>query len=474
MKKQNPKSFPAWPCFADDEIEAVERVLRSGKVNQWTGSEVTNFEKEYADFVGVKYAVALANGSVALELALEALGIGAGDEVIVTCYTFIASAGAVVMRGAVPVMADIDPHSLNISADTVSSVISSRTRAIIAVHLAGMPCDMDSILNLAGEYDLKVIEDCAQAHGAGIRSQRSEDRGQGKTEVRSRKSEAGREHVEKIRRLEDRGQQAELRDGCLRQGMIRFANGMDSFGIRDGWMDEKKETVDGEGGLIRRVGSFSDVAAFSFCQDKIMTTGGEGGMLTTNDKAIWEKAWSYKDHGKNYDSIFHKKHPPGFRWQHDSFGTNWRMTEMQAAIGRVQLRKMPEWTAIRRRNAAMLSAGFAKIPALRVLDVPKEFGHAYYKYYVFIRPEKLREGWDRDRIMNAVAAEGIPCFSGSCSEIYLEKAFVKAGIGPGKRLPVARKSGETSLMFWVHPTLGVDEMRDTCLAVEKVMRGAQR
>ncbi len=390
----NSKIFSPWPYFGDDEIEAVERVLRSGEVNQWTGSEVTSFEKEYADFVGVKYAVALANGSVALELALKALGIGVGDEVIVTCYTFIASAGAVVMRGAVPVMADIDPDSLNISADTVSAVISPRTRAIIAVHLAGMPCDMDPLLELTREYDLKVIEDCAQAHGATYKG--------------------------------------------------------------------------------RPVGSLGDVAAFSFCQDKIMTTGGEGGMLIMNDRAIWEKAWAYKDHGKNYDSVYHKKHPPGFRWLHDSFGTNWRMTEMQAAIGRVQLRKMPEWTAIRRRNAAILTECFAKIPALRVLDVPAEFGHAYYKYYVFVRPEKLREGWDRDRIMNAVTAEGIPCFSGSCSEIYLEKAFVQAGIGPGERLPVARKTGETSLMFWVHPTLGVDEMWDTCRAVDKIMRGAQR
>ena len=389
MENQNPKSFPTWPYFGDDEIKAVEKVLRSGDVNQWTGSEVKAFEKEYAEFVGVKYAVALANGSVALELALETLGIGVGDEVIVTCYTFIASAGAVVMRGAVPVMADIDPDTLNISADTVRAVISPRTRAIIAVHLAGMSCDMDPLLDLAGEYDLKVIEDCAQAHGATYKG--------------------------------------------------------------------------------RPVGSFGDVAAFSFCQDKIMTTGGEGGMLTTNDKAIWEKAWAYKDHGKSYDSVYHKKHPPGFRWLHDSFGTNWRMTEMQAAIGRVQLRKLPEWTAIRRRNAAMLTECFAKIPALRVLEVPEEFGHAYYKYYVFVRPEKLREGWDRDRIMNAIVAEGIPCFSGSCSEIYLEKAFIKAGIGPGKRLPAARESGETSLMFWVHPTLGADEMRDTCRAVEKIL-----
>ena len=438
-EKQNPKLFSPWPCFWDDEIEAVNRVLRSGNVNQWTGSEVASFEKEYADYVGVKYAVALANGSVALELALEALGIGVGDEVIVTCYTFIASVSAVVMRGATPVMADIDPDSVNISADTVSSVISPRTRAIIAVHLAGMPCDMDPLLELAKEYDLKVIEDCAQAHGAWIRGRSADYADLCRLNI----SRKGAKHA-KIKEIENR---------------------MGSCGT---------DEVDGEGGSIRRVGSFGDVAAFSFCQDKIMTTGGEGGMLTTNDKAIWEKAWAYKDHGKSYDSVYRKKHPSGFRWLHDSFGTNWRMTEMQAAIGRVQLRKMPEWTAIRQRNAAILTEGFAKIPALRVLNVPAEFGHAYYKYYVFVRPEKLLEGWGRDRIMNAITAEGIPCFSGSCSEIYLEKAFVKAGIGPGKRLPVARESGETSLMFWVHPTLGVDEMRDTCRVVEKVMCEAQK
>lgn len=465
MEKQNQKTFSPWPYFGDDEIKAVEKVLRSGDVNQWTGSEVKAFEKEYADYVGVKYAVAVANGSVALELALEALGIGAGDEVIVTCYTFIASASAVVMRGAVPVMADIDPDTLNISADTVSSVITPRTRAIIAVHLAGMPCDMDPLLDLAKEYDLKVIEDCAQAHGAWIRGRRSKDRGQMSEDRSQGKAEVGGQEKTEVRgqRTEDRRQRITDRDDYLREGWIPAESGMGSCG-----------TDEVDDGLIRRVGSFGDAAAFSFCQDKIMTTGGEGGMLTTNDEAIWEKAWAYKDHGKSYDSVFHKKHSPGFRWLHDSFGTNWRMTEMQAAIGRVQLRKMPKWTAIRRRNAAMLTAGFAKIPALRVLEVPEEFGHAYYKYYVFVRPEKLREGWDRDRIMNAVAAEGIPCFSGSCSEIYLEKAFVKAEIVQERRLPAARESGETSLMFWVHPTLGADEMRDTCRAVEKVMRRAQR
>jgi len=222
------------------------------------------------------------------------------------------------------------------------------------------------------------------------------------------------------------------------------------------------------------VGSLGDVAAFSFCQDKIMTTGGEGGMLTTNNKEVWERAWSFKDHGKSYDAVYNWKHPPGFRWLHESFGTNWRMTEMQSVIGRVMLKKLPGWIEARRRNAAILTSRLAGIPALRVTVPPEGIGHAYYKYYVFVRPEELKGDWNRDRIMEAICAEGIPCFSGSCSEIYREKAFERAGLQPAERLPVARELGETSLMFLVHPTLSEDDLHDTCLAVEKVMSVAAR
>jgi dTDP-4-amino-4,6-dideoxygalactose transaminase len=379
-----------WPHFPDDEVTAAITCLRSGKVNYWTGAEGREFEKEFASFTGCKYAIALANGTVALELALYALGIGAGDEVIVTPRTFIASSSCCVMRGAIPVLADVDPVSQNITAETIQPHITPRTKAIICVHLAGWPCDMDPIMALAREYGLEVIEDCAQAHGATYKGQ--------------------------------------------------------------------------------PVGSLGDVAAFSFCQDKIMSTGGEGGMLTTNDEALWRKAWEFKDHGKSYDAVYNRQHAPGFRWLHDSFGTNCRLTEMQSAIGRVQLAKLPEWTQIRQRHADLLTKGFATIPALRVTVPPAEIGHAYYKYYVFVQPEQLREGWDRDRLMNAVVAEGIPCFSGSCSEIYLEKAF--DGLRPAERLPVARELGETSLMFLIHPTLSEQDMLDTVAAVEKVMAKA--
>jgi hypothetical protein len=386
--------FSPWPSFTAEEGEAVKNVLLSNKVNYWTGTEGREFEKEFAAYCGVNHAIALANGTLALELALYALGIGPGDEVITTSRTFIASASCIVMRGATPIIADVDADSQNLTAATIRPLITPRTKAIIAVHLAGWPCDMEPILKLAREHGLKVIEDCAQCHGAKYRG--------------------------------------------------------------------------------RPVGSLGDVGAFSFCQDKIMTTGGEGGMLTTNDSALWEKAWAFKDHGKSFDTVYNRQHPPGFRWLHESFGTNWRLTEMQSTIGRIQLRRLDDWVATRRRHAAMLNEAFADLPALRLTLPSEEVFHSYYKYYVFVRPERLRTGWNRDRIMSAVTAEGVPCFSGSCSEIYLEKAFILRGYGPDNRLPMAKKLGEESLMFLVHPTLNRTDMEEIVRAVKKVLKAGCR
>jgi dTDP-4-amino-4,6-dideoxygalactose transaminase len=385
--------FPAWPSFAEDEIEAAAAVLRSGRVNYKTGEQGRLFEKEFAELTGCKYGVAVANGTVALELALYALGIGAGDEVIVPSRTFIATASAVVMRGAVPVIADVDAVSQTISAETIRPLLSTRTRAIIAVHLAGWPCEMDSIRELRWGRGIKLIEDCAQAHGATYKG--------------------------------------------------------------------------------RAVGSLGDVAAFSFCQDKIMTTGGEGGMLTTNDCGVWERAKAFRDHGTSDVADSKDGKSDGFRWVHDSFGTNWRMTEMQSAIGWAQLRKLGDWVEIRRRNAAVLMTRLSNCPGLRVTIPPAEIGHSYYKYYAFVRPECLKVGESRDRIMAAINAEGVPCFSGICSEIYREKAFPQEW-RPLKRWKVAQELGETSLIFLVHPTLTEQHMRQTCEAVEKVMNAAVR
>jgi len=384
--------FAPWPEFAADEIEAVAAVLRSGKVNYWTGEQSQEFEREFARFVGVKYAVALANGTVALELALHALGIVPGDEVVVPCKTFIASASCVVSVGATPVVADIDPDSQNVTAASIARVLTARTKAVIVVHLAGWPCEMDAILALAKERGLVVIEDCAQSVGARYRG--------------------------------------------------------------------------------RVTGAIGDVGTFSFCQDKIITTGGEGGMLVTNSRELWEKAWSYKDHGKSYAAVFEREHPLGFRWLHQSFGSNWRITEMQSAIGRLQLKKLPQWLALRRRNAICLSTGLSAIPGLRLAAPGDQSEHAYYKYYAFVRPEMLHPEWNMTRILEALNAEGIPSGVGACSEIYLEQAFVDAGLGPAEPLPVARGLADTSLMFMLHPGLTEQDMRDTCAALAKVMRAA--
>jgi dTDP-4-amino-4,6-dideoxygalactose transaminase len=381
---------PRWPIHTDDEIQAVSQVLASGCTNYWTGTEGRHFEKEYADFVGTKYAVALMNGTVALEAALYALNIGPGDEVITTCRTFIASASCIIMRGALPVLADVDPISQNMTAETIAPCITSKTKAIIVVHLAGWPTEMEAILNLAHEHDLKVIEDCAQAHGSTLKN--------------------------------------------------------------------------------KQVGSWGDVAAFSFCQDKIITTGGEGGMITTNDQKIWQKIWSFKDHGKNYDKVYQEKHPPGFRWLHDSFGTNWRMTEIQAAIGRLQLKKLPTWLKIRRRNAAILTNSIKHLPALRLTQPPEYIYHAYYKYYVFVAPDKLKSDWNRDRIMQEITALGVPCFAGICSDISLEQAF--NGLETKTPRPNAKILGETSLMFLVDPTFTETMMQKTADSITTILEAA--
>lgn len=382
-----------WPFFAEDEIEAAANVLRSGKVNYWTGQEGRQFEEEFAVSAGCKYAVALANGTAALECALKALGIGPGDEVITTSRTFIASASCAVMLGARPIMADVDHDSQNITAETIRNVLTPRTKAIVAVHLAGWPCEMDEILALARERNIKVVEDCAQAQGATYKG--------------------------------------------------------------------------------RMTGSLGDVAAFSFCNDKIMTTAGEGGMVTTNSAELWSSMWSLKDHGKSYDAVYNRQHSLGFRWLHESFGTNWRLTEVQSAIGRLQLQKLPLWVETRRRYGAILSACFAELPGLRVTTPPEHIGHSYYKYYAFVRLDALRKGWDRDRILATVVERGVPCFSGSCSEIYLEKAF-PLELRPKSALPIAHRLGETSLMFLVHPTLKLEQIARACEVVRQVMCEAAR
>lgn len=392
-------SLAPWPSFSEEEAEAVSAVLRSNRVNYWTGQEGRQFEREFAEWSRTNYAIALANGTLALDLALQGLGIGAAyggrptDEVIVTPRTFIASISCVVNACARPVFADVDRDSGLITSQTIRAVLSENTRAIIPVHLAGWPCDMDAIMRLAKECDLKVIEDCAQAHGALYRDQ--------------------------------------------------------------------------------PVGSMGDVGAWSFCQDKIMTTGGEGGMVTCNDEGIWSRMWSFKDHGKSWDAVYNRKHAPGFRWLHESIGTNWRMLEMQAVIGRIQLRRMADWNNRRTIIANTLVRTLSEFPRTIRVPLPEPvLKHAFYRLYAYVQPSGLKEGWTRDRIVEACNAAGAPVYQGSCSEVYLEKAFDETPWRPANRLPVAKELGETSLMFLTHPTITDEQLSAYCDKVQSVLNEA--
>ena len=374
----NSNNLSLWPCFTKEELIAVQDVLSSNKVNYWTGEVCREFEKEFALWSESKYAITLANGTLALDAALKALGVSTGDEVIVTSRTFIASVSSIINAGAVPVFVDIDRSSQNITSNTIHAAINKKTKAIVCVHLAGWPCDMDEIMTIADEYGLHVIEDCAQAHGAKYKG--------------------------------------------------------------------------------KSVGSIGHIGCWSFCQDKIMTTGGEGGMVTTNDESLWRKMWAYKDHGKSYEAVYEREHPEGFRWLHDSFGTNWRMTEMQAAIGRIQLKRMSDWHKKRLSNANSIWSAAKQCKGLRVPNIPDHIEHAAYKCYVFVNGDVEL----RDKIIREINEKGVPCYSGTCSEVYLEKAFDNTGFRPKERLTNAKKLGETSLMFLVHPTLTEEEIQKTC------------
>lgn len=389
--------MPSWPAPGDIEVAQVTEVLRSGRINYWTGDVARSLERSLARATGRKHAIALANGTVALELALRSLGVSAGDEVVVPARTFIATAGAVVALGATPVIADIHPDSGNLTAETVKTVLTARTRAVVPVHLGGWPVDLGPLIELATSHELLIVEDCAQAQGATY-------------------------------------------------------NG---------------HPVGGPG---------THAAAFSFCQDKIVP-GGEGGMLVLDDDEAYQRAWEYKDQGRSLAKITDTEFmttPASFRWLADSFGTNWRMNELAAALIRAGLDQLPEWLAMRRENALLLAELLGHVSGLRIPLPGPDIEHAFYRLYAFVEPSALRPEWNRDRILRAAIAEGVAVQYGSCAEIYREDAFVLAGLGPDERLEVASQAHETSLAFFVHPTLTADDMRDVANALSKVMAVATR
>lgn len=384
-----------WPFYEADEIAAATQTLTSGKVNYWTGELGKLFEVEYARSVGKNYGIALSNGTVALELALRVMGVKAGDEVIVTSRSYVASASCVVLLGAVPVFADIDFDSGNISVESIASLITNKTKAILPVHIGGWPCDMPAIMALANQYNLKVIEDCAQSHGA-------------------------------------------------------FVAG-------------------------KPVGAWGHASIFSFCQDKIISTGGEGGMLLLDDVNAYKQAWAYKDIGRSYDAVFQKGHPSGFRWLTESAGSNFRMTEFQAAIGLKQLAKLPDWISKRNQHASAIvdvlkQFRFLDVPVFNDVDGNK---NAYYRLYA-----KVKLGFDqmsfkqktlRDLVISQLEEEGVPCYFGACSEVYREKIFRGRGLAPQSRLKNASYFSEQAFCFLVHHTITDKEMQVVTSKVNQVL-----
>ena len=336
-----------YPYYPPKLIHKINRTLKSGKVNYWTGNEGVMFEKEFSKYVGNKYSIAVANGSVALELALKALDLKKKDEIIVTPRSFVISASCVINLGLKPVFADVDQNG-NLSIEGIKKSFNKNVKAIIVVHLNGLPCNLNPIIKFTKKNKIKLIEDCSQAHGA------------------------------------------------------KYNN--------------------------KSVGSFGDISTWSFCQDKIISTGGEGGMISTNNKKIWKKCWSSKDHGKNYYSVFHKKHKLGFKWLHDNYGSNYRMTEFQAVIGRYQLKYLD--AQIKKRNKIAekiinsLKLFWSKYNLISEPNFKrdcKKYTHAFYRLNFYINIKKK----DKIKLLKYLQRKKINCNEGPCPEIYKEKIFKK-------------------------------------------------
>jgi len=377
-----------WPKYSSKEISAVVNVLTTGRGNYWSGDEGRLFEEEFSKWSDTKYSISVSNGTIAIEAALKSLDIRLNDEVIVTSRTFIASASAISIIGATPVFVDVDFNSQNIDIKSIKGAITKRTKAIICVHLAGWPCDMDAIMKISEEKNIYVIEDCSQAHGAKY-------------------------------------------------------NG-------------------------KSVGSFGHIGTWSFCQDKIISTGGEGGMITTSSNNIFKKILSYRDHGRDFNININSDNK--FQWMRGSIGTNARLTEMQSAIGRIQLQSVDLWVETRRKNSDKIWNAARGIKGLRAPMVPDNVVHAAYKCYIFVQPELIRPEFDRDWIVEELNKKGVECFTGSCPEVYLEKAFCNECSGI-IRMNNAKKLGETSIMFKVDQTLDDRYFNTIIKALTQVMKG---
>lgn len=350
----------ARPLMGEEELEAVRRVLESGIIAH--GPEVESFEREFAEYVGVEYAVAVANGTAALDLVLKAYGIAPGDEVITTPFTFVATANAILYQGAKPVFADIDPKTYNIDPNSVLESITPRSKAIIVVHLYGQPADMKALREIADDHKLILIEDAAQAHGAEF-----------------------------------------------------------------------------EG---KKAGSLGDAAIFSFYATKNMTTG-EGGMVTTNDRRIAERVKLLRDHGQ------------AEKYLHVELGYNLRMTSIQAAIGRVQLRKLDRFNEIRRRNAKFLTESLSSIRGLTPPYEDPRVKHVYHQYVVRVEDEFPLT---RDELKGFLAERGVGTAIHYPLPVFMQPLYRRLGY-PSDMCPNSIEASRRVLSLPVHPALAEQQLR---------------
>ena len=374
-----------WPQMNDKMINSVTTILKSGKLNQWNNNTVKEFENKFAEYIKCNYAVAVFNGTVALELCVKTLGLKEGDEIIVTPRTFLASASCCAWYGIIPIFVDVDINSQNITLETIKTAITKKTKAVILVHLAGWPCDLEEICNYCKENNIYVIEDCAQAHGAKYKG--------------------------------------------------------------------------------KSVGTWGDINAWSFCQDKIITTGGEGGIVTTNDETLFKKAWSLKDHGKGYDTVYNKTHEPGFRWLHENIGTNWRMLPIQAVIGIHALDELEAWINHRRNIAEIYNENLKDINGIRLTIPPENVYHSYYKYYFFIDSKKFKIS--RDDLIQEINDNGIFCQIGSCSEVYKEDALKK--FEPKEKLEITQKLFNTAFLLKCDPCISKNDALNDILKIKDIL-----
>ena len=381
MKKKN------WPNFSQDLITKLGGVISSGKINYTTGPYGERFEKKFSKFIGNKYAIAVCNGTAALEVAIKSLKLPKKSEIIVPARSFFASASCIVNTGHIPVFVDVDLLTQNISLSDIKKKISKRTKVIICVHLAGLPCEMYAIKNFARKNNLKIIEDCSQAHGASINN--------------------------------------------------------------------------------KEVGSFSDVSTWSFCNDKIISTLGEGGIISTNNKKIYKFCKKYINHGTTLKKIQNQEK---FIYNKDLFGTNLRLTEIQSFAGLEQLKCLKQTQKKRQKIAKDYLKLISKYKKYFFSYYPpKQIRSAWYRFYFFIKPNVRNHKKIRLDIIRDLIIRNLRCFSGSCPEIYLEKSFKKLKNFKIKRLKNCKILGETSLALDVNHTLNFWQHKKDLLQIKTVI-----